>query len=61
MSNNNSPIKIRTYTNYLGQVHNKIFDKTSHGQVKILKNRQPHCHYHTITLCHVQVINLIAY
>ena len=56
MSNNNSPIKISTYTNSIGQVHNKSFDKTSHEQVKIFKNRQPYCHYHTITLCHVQAI-----
>ena len=27
-----------TYTNYLGQVRNKIFEKTSKRQLKILKN-----------------------
>ena len=37
MSNNNSPIKMSTCTNYLGQVYNKIFNKTSHKQVKVFK------------------------
>ena len=38
-----------TYTNYLGQVYNKIFDKTSHKQVKYSKNIT-YCHYNKITL-----------
>ena len=38
MSNNNNLIKMSTYTNYLGQVHNYNFNKTSHRQVKIFKN-----------------------
>ena len=41
-----------TYTNYLGQVHNKVFNKTSHRQVKIFKNIT-NCHYDTIkTMSH---------
>ena len=46
MSNNSSPIKKSTYTNYLGQVQNKIFDKTSHRQVKIFKK------HHILPLSH---------
>ena len=46
MSNNNSPIKMSTYTNYLGQVHNKIFDKTLRRQVKIFKK------HHILSLSH---------
>ena len=38
MSNKNSPIKISTYTNYLGQFHNKVFDKTSNRHIKYPKN-----------------------
>ena len=45
-SNNNSPIKMSTCTNYLGQVRNKIFDKTSHMQVKIFKK------HHKLSLSH---------
>ena len=44
MSNNNSPTKMSTYANYLGQVHNKFFkqnitqaskniQKTSHNVI----------------------------
>ena len=44
-----------TYTNYLDQVYNKMFDKTPHWEVKYSKNTT-YYHYHTITLCHVQVI-----
>ena len=46
MSNNNSSIKMSTYTNSLGQVHNKIFNKTSHGHVKIFKK------HHILALPH---------
>ena len=37
-------------TSYLGQVHNKIFDKTSHKQIKIFTVITQK------TLCHLQVI-----
>ena len=60
MSNNNSPIKMSTCTNCLGQVYNKIFNKTSHKQVKYSKNIT-YCYYHTITLCHVQVMKFNWY
>ena len=46
MSNNNSPIKMSTYTDYLGQVQNKIYNKTSHRQVKISKK------HHILSLSH---------
>ena len=48
------------YKNYLGQVQDKIFDKTSHRQVKIL-NKLHILSLPTITLCHVKSLNLIAY
>ena len=35
-----------TYTNYLGQVRNKIFEKTSQRQLKVFKNR------HILSLSH---------
>ena len=46
MSNNNSPIKMSTCTNCLGQVYNKIFNKTSHKQVKVFKK------HHILLLSH---------
>ena len=55
MSNKNSPAKMSTYTNYLGQILNKTFNKATQRQVNICKNIT-YCHYHTITLCHVKFI-----
>ena len=46
MSNNNSSIKMSIYTSYVGQAHNKIFDKTSHRQVKKFKE------HHILPLSH---------
>ena len=46
MSNNNSAIKMSTCTNYLGQVHNKIFNKPKHRQVKIFQK------LHILSLSH---------
>ena len=43
-------------SNYLDQVHNKIFTKALHRLVKILKKTITNCHYHTVILCHVEVI-----
>ena len=51
MSNNNSPIKMSTHTNYLDQVHNKIFDKTSHRQVKVFKK------YDILSLSHNNTVS----
>ena len=45
MSNNNSPIKMSTYKN-LGQVNNKLFEKTSHRQVKY------YIKHHILSLSH---------
>ena len=52
MLNNSSPIKMSIYKNYLGQVQDKVFDKTSHRQVKIL-NKLHILSLPTVTLCHV--------